>query len=106
MPARSALAPGQRRLGECSHPFVRWSIAKAQLGSGQSHHRLANRASNQDGQYQIEWSDTGDKSNVEVVNVGSVPSDLVATAQVLIQNGCQNQLDLLVSGASKSSATN
>ncbi len=56
------------------------------------------------GQYQIEWSDTGDKSNVEVVNVGSVPSDLVATAQVLIQNGCQNQLDLLVSGASKSSA--
>ncbi len=56
------------------------------------------------GQYQIEWSDTGDKSSVEVVNVGSVPSDLVATAQVLIQNGCQNQLDLLVSGASKTSA--
>ena len=56
------------------------------------------------GQYQIEWSDTGDKSSVEVVNVGSVPSDLVGTAQVLIQNGCQNQLDLLVAGASKTSA--
>ena len=53
------------------------------------------------GEYQIEWSDTGDKSSVEVVNVGSVPSDLVGTAQVLIQNGCQNQLDLLVAGASK-----
>jgi hypothetical protein len=56
------------------------------------------------GQYQIEWSDTGDKSSVEVVNVGSVPSDLVGTAQVLIQNGCQNQLDLLVAGASKPSS--
>jgi hypothetical protein len=28
-------------------------------------------------------------------------SDLVATAQLLIENGCQNQLDLLVAGASK-----
>jgi hypothetical protein len=56
------------------------------------------------GQYQIEWSDTGDKSSVEVVNVGSVPSDLVGTAQVLIQNGCQNQLDLLVAVASKPSS--
>jgi hypothetical protein len=56
------------------------------------------------GQYQIEWSDTGDKSSVEVVNVGAVPSDLVGTAQVLIQNGCQNQLDLLVAGASKTEA--
>jgi hypothetical protein len=56
------------------------------------------------GQYQIEWSDSGDKSSVEVVNVGAVPSDLVGTAQVLIQNGCQNQLDLLVAGASKPSS--
>jgi hypothetical protein len=55
------------------------------------------------GQYQIQWSDTGDKSSVEVVNVGSVPSDLPGTAQVLIENGCQNQLDLLVAGASKAS---
>lgn len=52
-------------------------------------------------QYQIEWSDTGDKSSVDVVAVGSAPSDLVSTAQVLIENGCQNQLDLLVAGASK-----
>ncbi len=53
------------------------------------------------GQYQIEWSENGDKSNVDVVTVSSVPADMVGTAQVLIQNGCQNQLDLLVSSAKK-----
>src|SRR5690349_3566825 len=52
-------------------------------------------------QYQIDWGDSGDKSSLDVVTVGSVPSDLVGTAQVLIQNGCQNQLDLLVAGAGK-----
>ena len=52
-------------------------------------------------QYQIEWADSGDKSSVDVVTVGSVPSDLVGTAQVLIENGCDNQLELLVSGATK-----
>ena len=29
------------------------------------------------------------------------PSDLVGTAQVLIANGCNNQLDLLVASAGK-----
>ena len=52
-------------------------------------------------QYQIEWAGSGDKSSVDVVTVGSVPSDLVGTAQVLIQNRCDNQLELLVSGAVK-----
>ena len=52
-------------------------------------------------QYQIQWGETGDKSSLDVVTVGSVPSDLPGTAQVLIENGCQNQLDLLVSSASK-----
>ncbi len=51
--------------------------------------------------YQIDWGDTGDKSSVDVVTLGSVPSDLVGTAQALIENGCENQLDLLVAGASK-----
>jgi hypothetical protein len=36
------------------------------------------------------------------VTVGAVPNDLVGTAKVLIENGCQNQLDLLVASASKS----
>ncbi len=53
------------------------------------------------GQYEIEWSDSGDKSNVDVVTLNAVPADMVSTAQVLIQNGCQNQLDLLVAGAKK-----
>ncbi len=40
--------------------------------------------------YQIEWPDSGEKSG-----------DLVGAAQVLIENGCQKQLDLLVESASK-----
>jgi hypothetical protein len=52
-------------------------------------------------QYEVQWSETGEKSSLDVVTVNSVPSDLPGTAQVLIQNGCQNQLDLLVAGASK-----
>jgi len=52
-------------------------------------------------QYQIAWGETGDTSSLDVVTVGQVPSDLPGTAKVLIDNGCQNQLDLLVSSASK-----
>ena len=52
-------------------------------------------------QYQFEWGGAGDKSSVDVVTVGAVPADLPGTAKVLIENGCQNQLDLLVSSASK-----
>lgn len=51
--------------------------------------------------YQIQWAGSGDKSSLDLVTVSSVPTDLPGTAQVLIQNGCQNQLDLLVSSASK-----
>lgn len=53
-------------------------------------------------QYLVEGLDGGDKNNVELVIVKAAPNDLVGAAQVLIANGCQNQLDLLVSGASKS----
>ena len=52
-------------------------------------------------EYQIEWPDTGDKSSVSFVSVPNAPGDLVGAAQVLIENGCQHQLDLLVQGASK-----
>jgi len=51
-------------------------------------------------EYQIDVPD-GDKSNVSFVTVPSAPSDMVAAAQLLIENGCQNQLDLLIAGASK-----
>jgi hypothetical protein len=52
-------------------------------------------------QYSIEWPDSGDKSDVTFVTIASQPADLVGAAQVLIENGCQNQLDLLVQSASK-----
>lgn len=52
-------------------------------------------------EYQIEWPDTGEKSKVTFVAVPNAPADLVGAAQILIQNGCQHQLDLLVQSASK-----
>lgn len=54
--------------------------------------------------YQIEWPDTGEKSSLSFVSVPGTPGDLVGAAQVLIQNGCQKQLDLLVESASKISS--
>jgi hypothetical protein len=38
---------------------------------------------------------------VTFVTVASPPKDLVGAAQLLIENGCENQLDLLVQSASK-----
>jgi hypothetical protein len=52
-------------------------------------------------EYQIEWPETGDKSSLTFVTVPNAPTDLVGAAQMLIENGCQHQLDLLVEGASK-----
>jgi hypothetical protein len=52
-------------------------------------------------QYSVEWPDGGDTSKLDVVTVSSPPADLVGAAQVLLQNGCQKQLDLLVESASK-----
>lgn len=52
-------------------------------------------------EYQIEWPDTGDKSSFTFIAVPNTPPDLVGAAQVLIENGCQHQLDLLVQSASK-----
>jgi hypothetical protein len=51
--------------------------------------------------YQVEWPDTGESSSLDVVLVPSAPSDLVGAAKVLIENGCNKQLDLLVESASK-----
>ena len=51
--------------------------------------------------YQVEWPDTGEKSSLNFVTVPGTPGDLVGAAQVLIEHGCQKQLDLLVESASK-----
>jgi hypothetical protein len=53
-------------------------------------------------QYSVEWPDGGDANKLQVVSIGAAPTDLVGAAQVLLQNGCQKQLDLLVESASKS----
>lgn len=50
--------------------------------------------------YKVEWPASGDKSALEFVSV-KAPADLVGTAQVLIANGCNYQLDLLVASAGK-----
>ena len=52
-------------------------------------------------QYQIEWAGSGDKSSITFVTVPPPPTDLVGAAQLLLQNECQNQLELLVESASK-----
>jgi len=51
--------------------------------------------------YSVEWPDGGDSSKLDVVTVKNPPADLVGAAQVLLANGCQKQLDLLVEGAGK-----
>ena len=51
--------------------------------------------------YQVEWPETGDNSSLDVVTVANPPTDLVGAAQILLENGCQKQLDLLVESASK-----
>ena len=52
-------------------------------------------------EYQIEWPSSGEKSSVQFVTVAKAPADMVGAAQVLIEHGCQNQLELLVESASK-----
>jgi hypothetical protein len=53
-------------------------------------------------EYQVEWPDGGDTSKLDLVTVGSLPTDdLAGAAQVLIAHGCQKQLELLVQSASK-----
>jgi hypothetical protein len=53
-------------------------------------------------EYQVDWPDGADSSKLDIVTVNSLPTDdLVGAAQVLIQNGCQKQLDLLVESAAK-----
>jgi hypothetical protein len=53
-------------------------------------------------EYQVDWPDGADASKLDIVTVNSLPTDdLVGAAQVLIENGCQKQLDLLVESASK-----
>lgn len=52
------------------------------------------------GEYELSQAGTGDMARVTFVTLASPPSDTISTAQSLIANGCNNQLDVLVEGAS------
>lgn len=47
-------------------------------------------------EYQLSQPDGGDTARVTFVTIANPPSDSIATAQSLIANGCENQLDVLV----------
>ena len=47
-------------------------------------------------EYQISQAGNGDTARVTFVTVANAPADSVGTAQTLIANGCDNQLDVLV----------
>ena len=53
------------------------------------------------GEYQLEWDGSGEPSKVSFVMVKAPSDDLVDAAQVLIDKGCQHQLDLLVETSAK-----
>jgi hypothetical protein len=50
-------------------------------------------------EYQISQPDSGDMARVTFVTIANPPADTIATAQSLIANGCNNQLDVLVDGS-------
>ncbi len=47
-------------------------------------------------EYQLSQPDSGDSARVTFVTLANAPGDNVGTAQSLIANGCNNQLDVLV----------
>lgn len=51
-------------------------------------------------EYQLSQSGSGDTARVTFVTIANPPSDSIATAQSLIANGCENQLDVLVESSS------
>ena len=53
------------------------------------------------GEYQLEWDGSGEPSKVSLVMVKAPADDLVEAAQVLIDKGCQDQLDLLIETSAK-----
>ena len=53
-------------------------------------------------EYQLSQPDSGDTARVTFVTIANPPADTVSTAQSLIANGCNNQLDVLVDGSPSS----
>lgn len=53
-------------------------------------------------EYQLTQPDSGDMARVTFVTLANPPADRISTAQSLIANGCDSQLDVLVDGAPSS----
>lgn len=53
------------------------------------------------GEFELKLAGSGDTGKLSFVRVNAPPSDLVGAAQLLIDKGCQNQLDLLVETAGR-----
>lgn len=49
-------------------------------------------------EYQLAQSGISDIATVIFVTVATAPTDVVGAGQVLVSNGCQNQLDVLIAG--------
>jgi hypothetical protein len=54
------------------------------------------------GEFELELAGSGDVGKLNFVMVNAPPADMVGAAQLLIDKGCQNQLDLLVETAGNS----
>lgn len=50
-------------------------------------------------EYELSQPELGDMARVTFVTLASPPADTISTAQSLIANGCDNQLDVLVEGS-------
>jgi hypothetical protein len=96
-PDSEAEATVQMRSADGKSQQLSWAAGKA-LTSWPAGLPIKNGTS-----YQVEWPDSGEKSSLDVVTIANPPADLVGAAQVLLENGCQKQLDLLVESASKTS---
>lgn len=49
-------------------------------------------------EFQLEQAGSSDVVKVSFLTIAKAPADVVATGEVLLRNGCQNQLDALVAG--------
>jgi hypothetical protein len=94
-PSKEEAAKASIRSGDGQVQTVNWSAGKDTIAWPKA---LPVKSG---AQFTIEWPGSADKATIDFVTVTKPPSDLVGAAKVLIANGCQNQLDLLVENASK-----
>jgi hypothetical protein len=74
----------------------------AEFGAGENKLAWPAKLPVKDGsEYQVTWVESGERNKMNFVTVSSPPTDLPGAAQLLIEKGCEYQLDLLVDSAAK-----